>query len=120
MWLSKTLAKNNFSSRAERGNITISNNNSLEACASASARNISVYSPYGYCALPPVGEEIIVIPSLDGQVALGSRSKNGDIMSGEIKIQSLGGASILLKNDGSVVINDSFIIGREGDVTYEL
>ena len=116
MWLSKTLSKNNSSSRAERGSITISNNKSLEACASASARNISVYSPYGYCALPPVGEEVIVIPSLDGQVALGSKSKEGDIISGEVKIQSLGGASILLKNDGSVVINGGLTIDREGNI----
>ena len=116
MWLSKMLSKNAAATGAEKGSVTISNGSSLEAGATASARNIGVYSPYGYISAPPVGEEIIVIPSLDGQVTIGSKQKEMPIESGEVKITSLGGASILLKNDGTVVINDSLIIDREGNI----
>lgn len=40
--------------------------------------------------------------------------KTQGLAQGEVEIRSLGGARILLKNDGSVVIN-SLVINRDGE-----
>lgn len=114
MWLSKMLSSpGSKAQKAERGFVTMSSASNIETDSSISTRNITSYSPYGYNALPPIGEEVIIVPSTDGQVAIGSRTKATMLESGEIEILSMGGASICLKNDGSVVIN-SLIIDKDG------
>ena len=107
------IAKNTADNRAERGNVTISGSAEVEARSSTNAKSLDTYTPYGYTCSAPVGEEIIVMPSSDGEVALGTRCKAESLQSGEIMITSLGGAKILLKNDGSVVIN-SLVINKNG------
>lgn len=113
MWLSKMLSRNYSIQKAEKGNVTISENQNFETISSVNSRNTNSYSPYGYASVPPVGEEVILIPSSDGQIALGTKCQESCVESGEVKISSLGGASIILKNDGSVVIN-SMIIDKDG------
>ena len=113
MWLSKMIAKNTADSRAERGSVTISGSSEVEARSSTNAKSLDMYTPYGYACAAPIGEEIIVVPSSDGDVALGAHCKAESLQSGEVMISSLGGAKILLRNDGSVVIN-SLVINKNG------
>lgn len=113
MWLSKTIGKSIADNRAQKGSITISGSADLEAQYTAGAKNMESYTPYGYTSAAPIGEEVVVIPSSDGEIALGTRCKSSELQSGEVMISSLGGAKIILKNDGTVVIN-STVIGREG------
>lgn len=113
MWLSRMLSKQNNAEKAEKGSVTISKSDLLEADSSVNTRNLGSYAPYGYSSAAPVGEEVILVPSSDGQVAVGTRCKENELESGEIKITSLGGANIILKNDGSVVIN-SLVIDKNG------
>lgn len=113
MWLSKAISKGAADNRAQKGSVTISGLSSIEAQSVSNAKSLSAYAPYGYAASAPSGEEVIVLPSSDGEIALGTRAKDADIEAGEVAITSLGGAKIVLKNDGSVVIN-SLVIDRNG------
>ncbi|MFR5875366.1 MAG: hypothetical protein ACLUFN_02625 [Eubacterium sp.] len=113
MWLSKMLSKSDTVDKAEKGRVTLSEPDSFEAGSSVTSRNINSYAPYGYNSLAPVGEEIILVPSSDGQVAIGTKNDSTSLESGEIKITSKGGASIILKNDGRVIIN-SLEIDKNG------
>lgn len=113
MWLSKMLSKSDTIDKAEKGRVTLSEPDSFEAGSSVTSRNINSYAPYGYNSLAPVGEEIILVPSSDGQVAIGTKNDSTLLESGEIKITSKGGASIILKNDGRVIIN-SLEIDKNG------
>lgn len=113
MWLSKMISRANDYQKAEKGIVTISDKNELEIGASASSREVKNYAPYGYNSAPPVGQEVILVPSSDGQVVLGTKSNPQALDSGEVRISSQGGASIVLKNDGTVVIN-SMVIDRNG------
>ena len=88
----------------------------LEVGSSVNSRNVGSYMPYGYSTSVPSGEEVILVPSTDGQVALGTRVKDDSLEEGEIKISSKGGASIVLKNDGRVIINGTYIINAQGVV----
>lgn len=113
MWLSKVISKTNDNAKAERGMVTISNDREIEIGASVLSRNVNSYAPYGYNAVAPAGEEVILVPSSDGQVALGTKVDVNCLENGEIKISSKGGASIVLKNDGTIMLN-SMIINKEG------
>ncbi|MBR0412095.1 MAG: phage baseplate assembly protein [Eubacterium sp.] len=113
MWLSKTIGKSMTDSKAQKGSVTVSGSAALEAQYTAGAKNMEAYTPYGYTSAAPIGEEVVVLPSSDGEITLGTRCKASTLQSGEVMISSLGGAKILLKNDGTVVIN-SMVINREG------
>ncbi len=113
MWLSKMMAKGTADSRAQKGSVTISGASGVEAVTGGGARTLPAYMPYGYAGAAPVGEEVVVLPSTDGEIALGIKCKNDDLAAGEVRITSRGGAEIFLKNDGSVVIN-SLVIDKNG------
>ena len=83
MWLSKKMSGKISQQRAEKGMVTLSDNSSWEAGSTVSARDLPKYAPYGYISSPPVGEEVIIVPSSDGQVALGVKQKNESLESGE-------------------------------------
>lgn len=113
MWLSKRMSKSTSANQAETAKLTISNDSQSETSGSSTARNIVFYTPYGYCCSVPTGAEMLVLPSASGQVVLGTKMSTPTLEQGEIKISSLGGACIILKNDGSVVIN-GLVIDSKG------
>ena len=111
MWMSKRIVATSEKEVAEKGKVTLSDNQ-LEAGATVTRRNIDSYAPYGYKSVPPVDEDVIMLESNDGAVVLGALSKDEDIESGEVKISSLGGAYIILKNNGDIVLNGLGIDSR--------
>lgn len=111
MWMSKRIMATSEKEVAEKGKVTLSDNQ-LEAGATVTRRNIDSYAPYGYKSIPPVDEDVIMLESNDGAVVLGALSKDEDIESGEVKISSLGGAYIILKNNGDIVLNGLVIDSR--------
>lgn len=117
MWLSKALfARIQSAPQVEEGLITRADREGIEAGSTVSGHYVESFAPFGYSACPPVGEEVAIISTPKGQLALGTKSKSAALEQGEIMLASSGGASIALKNDGSVVINGAFIIDREGRV----
>ncbi|WP_177916823.1 hypothetical protein [uncultured Eubacterium sp.] len=115
MWMSKNLARQKYTEndKAEKGCVTMSSNE-LEAGATVINRGVENYVPYGYQCSMPVGEEVMLIPSDNGQAVIGTLSKPSNRLSpGEIKISSRGGACIILRNDGSIELN-SLVIDRNG------
>ncbi len=111
MWMSKKIVATSENEVAEKGKVTLSDNQ-FEAGATVTKRNIDSYAPYGYQSVPPINEDIIMLESNDGAVVLGTLNKNCDIESGEVKVSSLGGAYIILKNDGNIVLNGLVIDSR--------
>lgn len=114
MWISKMLSSNSTDEKAEKGRVIANADGKMEAGSTMFSKNISGYAPYGYQACVPSGEEVIILNSTDGQVALGTKAVSAEeLENGEIKISSKGGANIILKNDGSVIIN-SLVIDKNG------
>lgn len=111
MWMSKRIVATSEKEVAEKGKVTLSDNQ-FEAGATVTRRNIDSYAPYGYKSVPPVDEDVIMLESNEGAVVLGALSKDEDIESGEVKISSLGGAYIILKNNGDIVLNGLVIDSR--------
>lgn len=112
MWMSKNIAKVASNDMPEKGVVTLSDRE-IEAGSTVTRRNIDAYSPYGYSAIPPVNNEVMLLPSNDGVVMLGTLMNTDNLESGEVKISSLGGATIILKNDGTISLN-GLIISKKG------
>ncbi len=114
MWLSKKFNKAEpvF---AETAVVTASGSEKTEATSSLCSKNVVTYAPYGYSCSIPFGQEILLINDKSGISGAGVKmaDENG-LASGEIMIKSLGGASLCLKNDGSVVINNCVTIAENG------
>lgn len=58
--------------------------------------------PYGFSSAPPSGQQAVLVGGMCAGVAAVQDSR---LKEGEVCLYSAGGAEILLKNDGTVVIN---------------
>lgn len=116
MWLSKRINESVTKQQPEEGKITLSGSGVMEADATLRSRNVRLCLPYGYAAGVPSGTEVVLLPAADCLLAFGNDTDSCQLPPGEICIRSKGGASIALKNDGTVVINGRFTINKEGNV----
>ena len=70
---------------------------------------LPICAPYGVLSIPPAGERAVVLPLDDGEVSIGVLAAAENLSEGEVMLRSSGGASIVLKNDGTVLINGRVI-----------
>lgn len=75
----------------------------------------TAFAPYGFCSVAPANVKGIAMPCEDGDITVAYEMPNRNLSEGEVEIFSLGGASIKLKNDGSVVIN-GLVITSDGRI----
>lgn len=118
MWISKQITKTQETPTVQTGTSTLNSNGQIEAVSTGSERNISIYSPYGYCFSMPAGVEMLLAKSDGQQAAIGTLMNPDGIANGEIMIKSLSGAYVHLKNNGSVIIN-GLEISRDGVIVNE-
>lgn len=118
MWISKKTAE----AEGERGSparlaeITIGGS-SAAAGTDGESRSLNVVSMGGYFWRPAPGETALILDCADGAsvVAGVSQTENEDgLAAGEVRVSS-GGASVTLKNDGSILVSGD--LSLSGDVT---
>lgn len=78
-------------------------------------RQIPVFAPRGICYRPCEGDNLLLIP-VDGADVCAGVLSGENLEPGELALSSAGGARILLKKNGDVVIN-GVVISRDGVVT---
>lgn len=106
MWLTSFLNKEKVMNTATKGSVTSTNRGSVQVDASTQHADVSVVAPYGIAYVPPVGEGAVIVPFDGGEACVGVITDAPVKLSrGELMLYSQGGASIVLKNDGSVLIN---------------
>lgn len=109
MWLMNYITKNSISApNAVKGSVNKNDNEGTAVVSSCEHKRLRFCLPYGLISIPPAGENAVVLPLEDGEVALGVIAENRELKPGELMLCSAGGASITLKNDGRVLVN-----GRE-------
>lgn len=112
MWLTSFLNKEKGFKTATKGSITGARKQKVQVDASTQHRDVAVVAPYGIAYVPPVGEGAVVVPFEGGEACVGVLSTVSlELKRGELMLYSAGGASILLKNDGSVLINGEKVGG---------
>ena len=106
MWITSYITKRRKNDTATSGSVMNSDFSGVEVSASRRYREVPVSAPYGVVSIPPVGEEAIIVHTPSAEVCMGVITTPSDALeAGELMLCSKGGASIILKNDGSVFIN---------------
>ena len=106
MWLMNYITQNSLAApSAVKGDVS---GRCSRVTASGEYAERKSCAPYGIVSVPPEGECAVVLPLSYGEVNLGVLSRAPELEEGELMLFSKGGASIVLKNSGAVLIN-----GRE-------
>lgn len=106
MWIPKALTENEKQRGAKTASVIFSSNGKTAVSGAESFDNIQKIVPYGLEYVPPVGTTAVVIPVGNSQYFTGVVCQNtAELQPGELALYSSGGAKIVLKNDGTVVIN---------------
>ena len=104
MWLIKTITDQTMTApTAVKGELSARDGTAVSG--SGEHKELELCYPYGVVSVPPAGESAVVLPLSDGEVGLGVLSRAVGLDEGELMLYSKGGASIVLKNDGRVIIN---------------
>ena len=106
MWISRYVTGNSFRNDSASVGEVRASGRGVSVSATAEHRALPAAVPYGIAYVPPVGESGLVLPTESGDVYLGViASPAVGLEQGELMLYSAGGASIVLKNDGRVLIN---------------
>ena len=106
MWLMNYITNHSMTSpSAAKGELNTGGAGGTAVVSSEEHKSLEMCFPYGIVSVPPSGERAVVLPLDDGEVGLGVLAKAVGLEEGEIMLYSRGGASLVLKNDGRVLIN---------------
>lgn len=100
MWLTK-LGIRSGGTKLRRGAVS-GTGNELRVQGESEYHYPEMLFPYGYTSAAEDGNRAVM---LDGVCAGIAASPDGELAQGEVRLYSAGGAEILLKNNGEVVIN---------------
>lgn len=101
----------------EIGNLSISTNELMAAISSCEKRGITFYTPLGIEFFPSEGQKVLLISCGNHTACAGvEMKKSSELEAGEIRLFSEGGASIMLKNDGSIILNNAVTIDKNGNL----
>ncbi len=91
------------------GEVAAVTNGRVSVNATRDYHRVPMVSPAGIVCIPVQGARTVIVQSSGGAVCPGVITQPpDDLKPGELMLSSAGGASIVLKNDGKVLIN-----GRE-------
>ena len=102
MWLSKRTAETQTVQTAKTGVVT-TGGGEISVRTDMERRAPLVAVPYGIAVCLPQGEKVVMLP--ESGVCIGAVNQTEGLSPGEVRLFSAGGAEILLRADGTVVIN---------------
>ena len=106
MWLLSYITKNSMTApNAVKGKVNKNDKDGIAVSSSGEHKRLKTCFPYGVVSVPPTGQKAVVLPLDDGEVGLGIIAQSSELEEGELMLYSKGGASIVLKNNGKVLIN---------------
>lgn len=106
MWISRYVTGNSFAAESPSVGEVRSAGAKVSVSAATDHLGVPTAAPYGVAYVPPLGARSLVIPSDGGGICLGViGAPTEELEQGELMLYSSGGASIVLKNDGRVLIN---------------
>ncbi len=115
MWMSNKLVSNEKFKREQSVSAEVSHvsNSKIMVQSSNEYRDISVIAPKGISYIPELGDQTLVLAVGEKSICPGVIMENKNLQPGELMLYSAGGANIILKNTGEVVINGQTIAPQE-------
>ena len=106
MWVSQYLTANSFyEPKSAVGKVVSSTGDGSFVDASNQYSGVRALAPYGVLSVPAEDSDTVVVHTDRGDYLLSVMKPYMQLEAGEIALRSAGGASIVLKNDGRVLIN---------------
>ena len=106
MWISRYVTGHSFPSDSPSVGEVRSAGTKVTVSAATDHLGVECAAPYGIAYVPPIGARSLILPTDSGDVYLGVIGAPAEpLEQGELMLYSAGGASIVLKNDGRVLIN---------------
>ena len=106
MWLMSYITDHSLAPpSAAKGELSSGGSGGTSVASSEEHKALEMCFPYGVVSVPPSGERAVVLPLDDGEVGLGVIANSVGLQEGEVMLYSKGGATLVLKNDGRVLIN---------------
>lgn len=106
MWISRYVTGNSFGMDGASVGKVSSVGSKVSVSASNDHMSVPTAAPYGIAYVPPIGSRSLVLPTDSGAVCMGViGAPDEGLEQGEVMLYSAGGARIVLKNDGRVLIN---------------
>lgn len=106
MWISKEICQSKKdSNKSDVGEVNGVIGDKITVQGKQEYREIPLSLPFGVVSIPKEGTRAVVLPTETGFVCSGTIPQNVDLNPGEVMLYSSGGASIVLKNNGQVLIN---------------
>lgn len=112
MWLSKQVSGRHPDAAVRTGSITISQEGFLCVSDGEEIRNLPLFGPPGYRAVPPEGAEAFLVSTAQGYLCAGTLSLQNTFPE-EIVIANQSGARLRLCENGDIELN-GVRITREG------
>lgn len=111
MWISNKIASGEKSKerKASSADVTMVDGGNIVVQNSNEYRDVKIVSPRGIAYMPTQGDKTVIIPVGEENVCIGAVNESTELEAGELMLYSFGGAKIVLKNNGEVVINDTTI-----------
>lgn len=106
MWVSKQLTqKSKEEQTPKRMTVTAPGAAGYTMQAGEEERGVQLVAPFGIAYAPLPGQKALVLPLQDTACCLGVWMPDRQLKPGELMLYAASGATIYLKEDGSVVIN---------------
>lgn len=106
MWIPKIITNNENPTAPFTANVMYSENGKVNVSSLEKVENVGECRPYGFACVPPTGSKAVVLPVGSSAVVCGVVGGSPlELEPGEVGLYTAGGASIILKNNGTVVIN---------------
>ena len=110
MWIPEKISENNERQAAFTAVVVHADAYEVELSGTQGSGSGVQFLPYGIESVPPGGAAVVAVPSGRRLCVCGVQSqKRLGLEPGEVGLYSSGGASIVLKNDGRVLINGAEI-----------
>lgn len=116
MWITEQLGQNERQAVATTADVTMIDKDTISTSGSENLKGVPVFAPFGVQSIPPTGTTVLLVNADKGAVCCGSINNKDNLAAGEVKIYSSGGASIILKNNGDILLNGAKIT-KDGKFT---
>lgn len=105
MWLSRQQKRSGQETPVEIGKVTLGGG-TVAVELDSERRGLTVYAPGGYCWRPKTGQKVLVLKTAEGPCVVGTPAER-TLGEGEAGLAVDGGAEVLLKTDGCVLLGEN-------------
>lgn len=110
MWINKNIVDRTVrKNKPMCGKVTQTGNTTVNIQSEKQCVELPIIAPWGVAYVPKPDTTTVIMPLGDGDGCIGTVVEDRGLKPGEVMLYSAGGATLILKNDGTIVANGKVI-----------